>query len=195
MQIIDMKINEIKPYAKNPRNNNNAIDAVANSIKEFGFKVPLVISKDNIIICGHTRYEAAKKLGLATVPCVKADALTEDQEKAFRIADNKIQECSEWDVKLLGEELLDLVCEYNMTEFGFEDNEIKLLTCDEEIQSQQDITTSQSQEQHKTTQKVIIVYNTMQIDKIKKLVHETGELQDKYDINEIINRGKKNDNS
>lgn len=195
MEIIDVKISELKPYEKNPRNNNNAIEAVANSMKEFGFKVPLVISKDNVIICGHTRYEAAKKLGLATVPCVKADTLTEDEEKAFRIADNKIQECSEWDVKLLGEELLDIVCDYNMTEFGFEDNEIKILTCDEETQPEEDIATSQLQDYHKTTQKVIIVYNTTQIDKIKRLVYETGELQDKYDINEIINRGKKNDNS
>lgn len=105
MQIVEKKIAEIKPYEKNPRKNDSAVDAVANSISQFGFKVPVVIDKDNIIVCGHTRYKAAKKLGLNTVPCVVADDLTEEQIKAYRLADNKVSELAEWDIDLLGEEL------------------------------------------------------------------------------------------
>ena len=119
MQIIDMKINEIKPYAKNPRNNNNAVDAVANSIKEFGFKVPIVIDKNNVIVCGHTRYKAAKKLKIDTVPCIMADDLSDEQIKAFRLADNKVSEKAEWDIDLLNEELADLL-NFDMSDFGFE---------------------------------------------------------------------------
>ena len=90
MQIVEKKIEEIKPYEKNPRKNDGAVDAVANSIEQFGFRVPVVIDKDNVIVCGHTRYKAAKKLGLDTVPCVIADDLTEEQIKAYRLADNKV---------------------------------------------------------------------------------------------------------
>ena len=89
MEILNLKLEEIKPYEKNPRNNDNAVDAVANSIREFGFKVPIIIDKDNVIVAGHTRYKASLKLGLKTVPCIKADDLNEEQIRAFRLADNK----------------------------------------------------------------------------------------------------------
>ena len=105
MDILNLGLEEIKPYEKNPRNNDNAVDAVAASISEFGFKVPIIIDKDNIIVAGHTRYKAAKKLGLKTVPCIKADDLTDEQVKAFRLADNKVAEQAEWDFDLLNEEL------------------------------------------------------------------------------------------
>lgn len=105
MNIIEKNLKDIKPYEKNPRKNDNAVECVANSIKEFGFKVPVVIDKDNVIVCGHTRYKAAKKLGLDKVPCVVADDLTDEQIKAYRLADNKVSEKSEWDFDLLGEEL------------------------------------------------------------------------------------------
>ena len=124
MQIIDLQISEIKPYEKNPRNNKPAIDAVANSIKEFGFKVPIVIDKDNVIVCGHTRYAAAKKLKLKSVPCIMADDLTEEQIKAFRLADNKTAELAEWDFDLLNLELGDLV-DFDMEQFGFDLSETK----------------------------------------------------------------------
>ena len=104
MQIIDKKIGEIKPYEKNPRKNDNAVDAVASSISQFGFKNPIVIDGNNVIICGHTRYKAAKKLGLDVVPCVVASDLTDEQIKAYRLADNKVAELAEWDIDLLGEE-------------------------------------------------------------------------------------------
>ena len=89
MNIVDIKLEELKPYENKPRNNEEAIEPVANNIKTFGFKVPIVVDKDNVIIAGHTRYKAAKKLGLNKVPCIVADDLTEDQVNAFRLVDNK----------------------------------------------------------------------------------------------------------
>ena len=119
MNIIELSISDVKPYEKNPRKNDQSVDKVANSIKEFGFKVPIVVDKNNIIVCGHTRYKAAKKLGLSVVPCVVADDLTEEQIKAYRLADNKVGEDSLWDMDLLSEELGDIL-DLDMTEFGFE---------------------------------------------------------------------------
>ena len=119
MQIIDKKIGEIKPYEKNPRKNDNAVDAVASSISQFGFKNPIVIDGNNVIICGHTRYKAAQKLGLDVVPCVVASDLTDEQIKAYRLADNKVAELAEWDIDLLGEEL-DGIFDIDMSDFGFD---------------------------------------------------------------------------
>ena len=119
MQVVEKKITEIKPYEKNPRKNDNAVDAVASSISQFGFKNPIVIDKDGVIVCGHTRYKAAKKLGLDKVPCVVADDLTEEQIKAYRLADNKVSELAEWDIDLLGEEL-DGIFVIDMSDFGFD---------------------------------------------------------------------------
>ena len=121
MDITTLKISELKPYEKNPRKNDDAVQYVAESIKQFGFKVPIVIDKDNVIIAGHTRYKAAKKLGLKEVPCVVADDLSEEQVKAFRLADNKVAEKAEWDFELLTEELEDCInFDFDMALFGFE---------------------------------------------------------------------------
>ena len=120
MQIIDKKIGEVKPYEKNPRKNDNAVNAVANSISQFGFKNPIVIDGNNVIICGHTRYKAAQKLGLDVVPCVVADDLTEEQIKAYRLADNKVSELAEWDFNILGDEL-ESIFDIDMTDFGFDE--------------------------------------------------------------------------
>jgi len=119
MQIVEKKLGELKPYEKNPRKNDEAVEYVANSIKEFGFKVPIVIDKDGVIVAGHTRYKAAKKLDLDIVPCIIADDLTEQQIKAFRLADNKVSEKAEWDFDLLGEEM-DGILDFDMEQFGFE---------------------------------------------------------------------------
>lgn len=119
MKIIDVKIKDLKPYERNPRNNKEAVDYVANSIKEFGFKVPIVIDKDNVIVCGHTRFYACKKLKIDTVPCVMADDLTDEQIKAYRLADNKVSEIATWDFDLLNDELSDLV-DFDMSAFGFD---------------------------------------------------------------------------
>ena len=119
MEIYEKSIDQLVPYERNPRKNDKAIDGVANSIKEFGFKVPIIVDKENVIVAGHTRYAAAKKLGLETVPVIVAEDLTPEQIKAFRLADNKVAEKSEWDLPLLSLELLDLDEEF-MAKFGFD---------------------------------------------------------------------------
>lgn len=119
MNIIEKKIGDIIPYEKNPRKNDEAVKYVAESIKQFGFKVPIVIDKNNVIVAGHTRYKASKKLGLKEVPCIVADDLTEEQIKAYRLADNKVAELAEWDFDLLGAEL-DGILDIDMCDFGFE---------------------------------------------------------------------------
>ena len=128
MEIIYKKIEDLIPYVNNPRNNKNAVDKVASSIKNFGFKVPVIIDNQNEIIAGHTRILAAKKLKLKQVPCVIADDLTEPQIKAFRIADNKVAEFSEWDVELLKVEiegLDDLFTGFDADELNTEDVDVE----------------------------------------------------------------------
>lgn len=118
MEIVMRPIHEIRPYEKNPRRNDEAVNAVAESIRQFGFKVPMVVDSDGVIVAGHTRYKAAKKLGLDSVPCIIADDLTDEQLKAFRLADNKVSEKAGWDFVLLEEELNDLFT-FDMQAFGF----------------------------------------------------------------------------
>lgn len=121
MEFREFGIDEIKPYEKNPRKNEDSVKFVANSIKEFGFNVPIVIDADNVIVAGHTRWKAAKQLGLEKVPCIKKDDLSPAQIKAFRLADNKVGEFSQWDMDLLGDELKDLGDVFDMGDFGFFD--------------------------------------------------------------------------
>ena len=118
MKIVDKKLDELREYENNPRNNDNAVAAVAASIKEFGFKVPIVIDAAGVIIAGHTRAKAAAQLGLRTVPCIVADDLTDEQIRAFRLADNKTGELAGWDFEKLEAELAEL-SEMDMSEFGF----------------------------------------------------------------------------
>ena len=118
MQIIEKELSWLKPYANNPRDNESAVEPVANSIKEFGFKVPIVATSDGEIINGHTRFKASKLLGLEKVPVIIADDLTEEQIKAFRLADNKTGELAEWNEELLAKELAEL--DFNLEQFGFE---------------------------------------------------------------------------
>lgn len=118
MEIVTKKIEELKPYENNPRFNDDAVEYVANSIKEFGFKVPIIIDKNGVIVAGHTRYKASLELGLKEVPCIVADDLTDEQVKAFRLADNKVAEKSEWDFELLNEELENIL-DIDMSQFDF----------------------------------------------------------------------------
>ena len=120
MKIIDVAIKEIRPYKNNPRDNTEAVEYVKNSIEAFGFKQPLVLDKNKIIVCGHTRYAAAQELGLKKVPCLIADDLTDDEIKAYRLADNKVAEMAEWDPDLLDLELDDLKLAFDMSEFAFD---------------------------------------------------------------------------
>lgn len=122
MNIINVSIDQIKPYENNPRNNDDAVDAVANSIKEFGWQQPIVVDNGGVIIAGHTRYKAAKKLGYKEVPIVVADKLTEEQVNAYRLADNKVGELANWDTKKLDDELQALLDQIDMTDFGFDEN-------------------------------------------------------------------------
>jgi hypothetical protein len=118
MNIKQIKISDLKPYKNNPRKNDGAVDAVAASIEKYGFLVPLVIAADNEIVTGHTRYKAALKLKLESVPCVVADELSEEQIKAFRLVDNKVGEIAEWDIDMLPVELADIAGDLSV--FGFE---------------------------------------------------------------------------
>lgn len=119
LRIEYVPIDSIKPYEKNPRINDAAVDKVAASIKEFGFKQPIVVDKDGVIIVGHTRLKAAKKLKLKKVPVAYALDLNEEQVKAYRLADNKTNEFSDWDFDLLDLELGEIT-DINMEDFGFE---------------------------------------------------------------------------
>lgn len=134
METIIKKVSELIPYINNPRNNDNAVDAVASSIKNFGFKVPIVVDSNNEIINGHTRLKAAQKLGLETVPVIVADDLTPEQVKAFRLADNKVGEIATWNDEMLAIELGELAeIDFDMTEFGFEIEEEKEVIEDEDF--------------------------------------------------------------
>ena len=124
LNLVQMKIDDLKMYENNPRKNDKAVDAVANSINSFGFKVPIIVDKNNVVICGHTRVKASKKLGMTEVPCVIADDLTDEQVKAFRLADNKVSELAEWDLDKLEEELKFI--DMDMAQFGFEDLETSM---------------------------------------------------------------------
>lgn len=121
VKIIEVKTEDIIPYENNPRRNDQAVEKVAESIKQFGFKVPIVIDKENVIVSGHTRLKAAELLGLDKIPCIVADDLTEAQIKMFRLADNKTAELAEWDFEKLEEELAELTEKFNIVDFGFEE--------------------------------------------------------------------------
>ena len=133
MQIVYKKLSELKPYENNPRLNEDAVPYVKKSIEEFGFKVPIVIDKDNVIVTGHTRYKASKELKLKEVPCIVADDLTDEQIKAFRLADNKVSEQALWNFDLLSTEL-DEIINIDMEEFGFDLS----LDEEEEFESEKD---------------------------------------------------------
>ena len=119
MEIKMVPLSAITPYENNPRRNADAVKYVRKSIEQFGFKVPMVLDAQNVIVCGHTRYLAAQEIGMEEVPCVYADDLSEEQIKAFRLADNKTAEFAEWDTELLSLELGDIT-DIDMSEFGFD---------------------------------------------------------------------------
>ena len=123
LEIKNIALSELKAYENNPRRiTEEAVNAVASSIKEFGFKVPIIIDTQNVIVAGHTRVKAAEKLGLIEVPCIIADDLTPEQIKAFRLIDNKTSELSGWDFEKLDLELEELKLDFDMNDFGFDIN-------------------------------------------------------------------------
>ena len=138
MNVIEMDIDDIIPYENNPRRNEKAVDAVVNSIREFGFKNPIILDENHVIISGHTRRLAALRMGLKTVPCYIASDLTDEQVRAFRLADNRVASIAVWDDKKLKEEIADVMT-IDLGEFGFskdmiedvikEQREVKTHTC------------------------------------------------------------------
>ena len=142
IKVIEKDINELVPYENNARINDKAVDVVANSIKEFGFKQPIIIDKNNVIVAGHTRTLACKKLGITKVPCIVADDLSEEQIKAFRIADNSSAQVAEWDMDKLQQEIQDL--NFDFYELGLQEqldeianSLVKLETKDNEYDNQE----------------------------------------------------------
>ena len=119
MKIYERRLEEIHPYEKNPRKNEPAIEKVAESLKEFGWQQPIVVDAQGVIIAGHTRWSAARRLGLETAPVVVADGLSEEQVKAYRLADNKTNEFADWDIDLMDAELLS-IGDIDMALFGFD---------------------------------------------------------------------------
>ncbi|MBY2476340.1 ParB N-terminal domain-containing protein [Clostridioides difficile] len=117
-EVVYLNLEDIKPYENNPRNNHDAVEKVVNSIKEFGFNNPITVDKNNVIVTGHTRYEASKILGLKQVPCIVLSNLAEEQIKGYRLADNKVGEFSEWEFDKMTKELAEIQ-NIDMSNFGF----------------------------------------------------------------------------
>ena len=113
-----LQLRDIHPYEKNPRLNDDSVDAVANSIRDFGFRSPIIVDKDRVIIAGHTRYKAAKKLGLKSVPVIVAEDMTPEQVEAYRIADNSAGSASTWDLDLLSDILQGI--DFDMADYGLD---------------------------------------------------------------------------
>lgn len=117
MELLEISLDEIYPYEKNPRKNDDAVDAVAESISQTGYNSPIVLDEKHVILAGHTRFKALKKLQYEKAKCIVVDGLSEDQKKKFRILDNKTQEFSQWDIELLAQELQGL--DFEEFDFGF----------------------------------------------------------------------------
>ena len=153
MKIENLKISEIKPYEKNPRKNDRAVEIVSKSISTYGFKVPVILDKNNVIIAGHTRIKAAEKLGIKEIPCIRADELTDAQVKAFRIMDNKSNEFAEWDLELLKGELNDLEGTAFFELTGFTNEEISSIW-DSQTEVKEDIIEVDAYERAKAKTKI-----------------------------------------
>lgn len=188
MKIEYKNIDEVIPYENNPRNNEEAVEFVANSIKEFGFKVPIVVDKNNVIVTGHTRLKAAQKLGLSEVPVIYADDLTDEQIKAFRIADNKTGEKANWDLDKLKIELEDI--NFDMTDFGFGDFELSMLVDDMEPEPYDDDVIeeyTENSDELLASKRVIITYSTEEEENYLKELFKVEDLKVLYKAEEIMN--------
>lgn len=179
MKIENINITDIKPYKNNPRKNDKAIEKVAESIRLFGFKNPVILDKHNVIVCGHTRVKAAEKLGIKTIPCIYADDLSNEQIKAFRLIDNKTAEYAQWDFNALAIEIKDIAENIDL-DLSIFDFDIQLDTKDLSMPSFDEL------EKNKTAfndDKVIIqiTFNTYkefekEIDKIRDFIKPMGAI-------------------
>lgn len=162
MDIVQVKIDDLKPYKRNPRINDHAVEFVKNSIKEFGFKVPLVIDEDNELITGHTRLKAAIELGIRELPCIVAADLTPAQIKAFRLADNKVAEKATWDKGLLDGELAELLTlDWAMGDFGFD---FDFLEDDDKFDHGQDQDPLEDEDKENARMNTVRQYNLQNVD-------------------------------
>tara|TARA_Y100001937_G_scaffold65715_1_gene89913 strand:+ start:5644 stop:6219 length:576 start_codon:yes stop_codon:yes gene_type:complete len=191
MKVLKTKIEDIKPYQKNPRKN-QPVDKVAKSIKEFGFNNPIIIDKDNVIIAGHTRWKAAQKLNMKEVPTVQVE-LTKEKAKMYRIIDNKLSEEAIWDKFLLDLEVSDLPMEE--WDFEFDDNSDEVL---EEINIERNTEGIQATDQQK---KLIFMYQdpnkySKHFDKIQAIKYQYGFDTDDQIIEYLLKENKNaNDNN
>lgn len=169
-----VELSKIKPYENNPRHNEKAVDGVANSIKKFGFKVPIVVDKNYVIINGHTRYLASQKLGLERVPVIVAKDLTPEQVTKYRLADNKVGELADWNLEMLGDEIAELK-DVDFGELGF--NEIELMILTEDIEPEE-FDKNEIEEYSKRADRDIL--------KVKKLTLKYDNEQEKKQLKELF---------
>ena len=193
MKVVNFKLTEIKPYENNPRDNARAISKVAESIRQFGFKVPIVVDKDNVIITGHTRYLASQELGLEEVPVIVAEDLTEEKVKAFRLADNKVSEYSTWNDDLLKVELEDLIdLDFDINSIGF--SEIELMELTEDIEAEEydneeiEDYVEQAEEKLKAVNIVVSCFDEEEQEWIRTLFRESSEIRRLYKARDIMER-------
>ncbi len=192
-------IGEINEYANNPRDNEKAVESVINSIREFGIRVPAIIDKDNVIIAGHTRIKAAIQLGYTEFPCVRAADLTTIEAKALRLADNRMQEDSEWDTEALAAEFDALRKNgYDLLNTGFNEFEIDGIEFDLSTPQEEDPATEVGKEEGLDDVDggdtdlddgefvcIICCQTDEEQDLIKQILGETGELKKHYTVDEI----------
>lgn len=192
MKTKEMNINDLIPYENNPRNNEGAVEYVANSIKQFGFKVPIVVDKDNVIVAGHTRWLAAQALEMDKVPVVVADDLTPEQVKAFRLADNKTAEKASWDYQKLTEELEDIILDYDLKEFGFGEFELDVLMNKNEIEEGdfEDLSTSISVNSNDGKDKVTLSYASEEEEEWIKKTLGVEEIKKSFDVKDLMKKGE-----
>jgi len=173
MEIDNVAIVDIAPYENNPRKNDKAVDVVAKSIKEFGFRVPIILDDKNTIVAGHTRVKAAIKLGLTEVPAIYTEGLTPEQIKAFRIMDNKSQEYAEWDLNLLKQEMETLKeAGFNLDITGFDKTAREIIDMPENLEDVPDV---ELEGALKKFNKVIVIVG-MQYDEHENTIREFLEL-------------------
>lgn len=189
-KIIMKSVDEVIPYENNPRLNDDAVEPVANSIREFGFKNPIIVDGSGVIIAGHTRLKAAKQLGLDEVPVIVADDLSEEQVKAFRIAENKTHDLADWDDDLLADELKALFDEIDMTDFGFGDFELAMLVDDMKPEAWDDDLISeysQNSDDYLASKRVILTYSSQEEEEyVKKLLNVEAVTHVNYRVKDIM---------
>ena len=178
MKIVEKPNAEILPYENNPRINDAAVEPVAKSISEFGFKVPIVIDSSGVIICGHTRFKAAQRLGLETIPCVIADDLTDDQIKAFRIVDNKTSELATWKIDDLNAELAAL-SEFDMKSFGFDVSAIEGVDISPDKFSEEFSLSSETNAERQKFQ-IQAIFHKKQAKLIRQAMNSVGEPKETF---------------